>query len=347
VCDRNATTATFASQFSAATAGQTICVASGSYGSFSGSAKSGMVFIRAATGATASMSLDFNGAANISFDGLTIANSTMLNSTKNIVVRNSTFTGVARFDGVVNSNILFDNNTHNNINSCTGCAPARIWLSYGSDAHSGVTIQNSKMIGGSADGIQSGPAINVINNEFANIWEGSCSACHTDVIQLFSGSGGPGVGSTIRGNYIHDSAAGIVAYDGTNDLRIEHNVVANMGNAPIIAGGDSNSIIQWNTVINPGWGSGIDLSSKSGMTSVGTIIRNNIVPQIRLNNGAGGDSRPASNTNNMVPTGGSGGNFNGNPTFTGGTNPTTYTGYKLTTTSPGKGRATDGTDVGI
>ena len=56
-CDRNATTSSFASEVSAASAGQTICLASGSYGTWQGTNKA--ITIRAAAGATASMCYAF------------------------------------------------------------------------------------------------------------------------------------------------------------------------------------------------------------------------------------------------------------------------------------------------
>jgi hypothetical protein len=347
-CDRSATTSTLASQFSAATAGQTICLASGSYGTFSGAAKSGRVTLRAQSGATASMALNFNGASNITLDGLTITGATLLNSTHDITIRNSQFTGFARMDGLSNSNVLLDHNTHNNINSCnSGCYPARIWLSYGSDSPSGVTVQNSQMIGGSSDGIQAGPAMTILNNELANIVEGSCSACHTDAIQLYSGSSA-NVGSTIRGNFIHDSSTGIVAFDGTGHNDIEHNVIWSMHSHGITIGGDKGSTIAHNTVRDVGPNAaGLDLTSKSGQQSVGTVVKDNILKSIALTNGVGGPAQPATNTNNMLGSGATGANFNGTPTFAGGSDPGTFSGFALAAGSAGKNRATDGSDVGI
>jgi len=61
--DRTATPSTFASVWSAAQGGDRILLASGSYGSFSGSgSKSSMVTILPQPGASATMSLSFNGA---------------------------------------------------------------------------------------------------------------------------------------------------------------------------------------------------------------------------------------------------------------------------------------------
>ena len=40
-------------------------------------------------------------------------------------------------------------------------------------------------------------------------------------------------------------------------------------------------------------------------------------------------------------------NFGGTPQFVGGAHPTSYAGFKLAPGSPGKGRASDGLDLGI
>jgi parallel beta-helix repeat protein len=291
------------------------------------------------------MRLRFNGANNVRLKAVTIKGATLIGSTRNIRITASTFTGAVTFDGVVNSNIVLAHNTHNDIDAGGQFAsPARIHLAYPSAQHSGVTIRDSLFSGGSADGIQAGPALNLIDNEFANIREGTCADCHTDAIQLFSGSGGPGVGSTIRGNYIHDCSTGIVAFDGTNDNLIEDNVVEGIGGHSITLGGDSNSIVRHNTVTGP---YGLDLTSRAGTSSRGTVVQDNILPAIYLHNGVGGDASPALNTHNMLRSGATAPNLNGTPIFLGGLNPTTYTGFHLAPTSPGKNAATDTTDVGI
>ena len=56
-------------------------------------------------------------------------------------------------------------------------------------------------------------------------------------------------------------------------------------------------------------------------------------------------SYTASNNLNCACSGTS--NITGTPIFAGGTNPTTYAGYRLAPGSPGKGAASDGTDIGI
>src|ERR1700759_567027 len=68
-CDRSATTSTFASQVSAATAGQTICLASGNYGNFTGTNKA--ITITPASDATPTMKVNFaSGDSAFTIDGL-------------------------------------------------------------------------------------------------------------------------------------------------------------------------------------------------------------------------------------------------------------------------------------
>jgi hypothetical protein len=51
---------------------------------------------------------------------------------------------------------------------------------------------------------------------------------------------------------------------------------------------------------------------------------------------------------NLLPSGGEGAHdIHGQPVFVGGASPTSYAGFALAPGSPGKGAASDGTDVGV
>lgn len=355
-CNINATPANFSSSVSSATAGQTICLATGSYGTWNGTNKA--ITITKQAGATPSLAFNFaSGDANFTLDGLTITDGNIAgnsgnyndaNNPKNITIRNSTFTAAVNIEYIANANILFDNNTHNNIDNNASCTarPARIQLSYSSNTPSGVTIQNSLMDGGNADGIQAGTAFVARNNIFRNIKEKSSSDCaHTDPIQLVGTKG-----AHIVGNFIHNSADGIVAYDGVEDALIEHNVINLVnGRYGIELYADKNSIVRHNTLV---YGTGCEyvacgqiiLDHKSqDPAGVGTVIENNIASGINMDNG----STAAVNRNNMLRSGASGSNFIGTPVYAGGASPTSYSGFLLAGGSPGKNAASDGTDVGI
>ena len=131
----SATPANFASQVAAATNGQTILLASGNYGTWSGTNKN--ITIAPQVGATVTMGINFgtgdsgftingtNGTGKISLSGGKITG-----SANNITIKNSAFTSSLVIDGPINSNILLDNDTFININTTTGGIPAAIHLSY-------------------------------------------------------------------------------------------------------------------------------------------------------------------------------------------------------------------------
>lgn len=357
-CDYNVTTANFSTQLSAATAGQVICLASGGYGTFAGTNKA--VTITKQPGATPSMDLDLRaGDKDFTIDNLTISggnisgnsgNYSDANNPKNITIRNSAFTGALNIEYIANSNILLASNTHNNIDTNSTCtaAPGRIWLSYGGQTASGVTIQDSLFAGGNTDGIQAGTGFTALRNEFRNINEKSANDCaHTDAVQLLGADR-----AVLRGNYIHHSADGIVAYDGVSNATLEYNVIDLVdGRNGIELYSDTNSIIRYNTLVKratcaySGLCGLIDLNHKTvDPAGTGTIVENNIIMAgVNLSNG----STAALNRNNMFVSGALGGNFNGTPVFAGGASPTTWSGYFLGAGSPGLTNATDGGSVGI
>lgn len=332
--------ANVATAVASAAAGSTICLNSGSYGSvtLSGITKSSRVTIRSASGRGASMNLTFqNGTNGITADSVTVTGAALSgSSTKNVTVQNSTFTGSLVINGLANSNVLFDGNTHNNIQGGGQfSSPARIHLSYSSSTPSGVTIQNSQMDGGSADGVQTGVGVNIIGNEFSNIREGSCSDCHTDAIQLLGAAG-----SVIRGNYIHNVATGIVAFDGVTRATIEYNVIDTQGRPwGIELYADDNSIIRHNTLL---YRANCDYNSTCGTISLdhkaadpagrGTIIVDNIATSIATVNG----STYAERHHNLLRSGAVSGDVAGSPIYVGGTIPVTRAGFQLAGNSPGK-----------
>jgi hypothetical protein len=345
--------ANVASAVSGAAAGATVCLNSGSYGSvnLSGVVKNPRVTIRSASGQGASFNLTVqNGTNGITVDSVTMTGGRMTGgTTKNITVRNSAFTSGFTFDGLANANVLFDRNTHNNIEGGGQfSSPARLHLSYSGSVHSGVTIQNSLMDGGSADGVQTGVGVNILDNEFRNIREGSCSDCHTDAIQLLGAAD-----SVIRGNYIHNVATGIVAYDRVTRATIEDNVI-DTASRPwgIELYADSNSVVRHNTLV---YRANCDFNQTCGAIALdhksadpagrGTIIVDNIATSIIVTNG----STYAERHNNLVRSGAASGDISGSPTYVGGSIPTAWAGFQLSASSLGKGDAAvpAGSDIGV
>lgn len=344
-----------AAAVAAAPAGSIICLNSGSYGTvtLSGIVKNPRVTIRSSSGQGAAMRLSISGGTNgIIVDSVTVTGGSITGSTtRNVTIQKSRFTGSMTFTSLSNANVLLDGNTHNNIEGGGQfVSPARLHLNYSASTHSGVTIQNSLMDGGSADGVQTGVGVNILNNEFRNIREGSCGDCHTDAIQLL---GAPD--SVIRGNYIHSSSTGIVAYDGVTRATIEHNVVdLGSGGRPwgIELYADLDSVVRHNTLpfrANCAWNLPcgiIALDRKSAdRAGQGTVVVDNIATRIETSNG----STYAERHHNLVRSGAVAGDMSGAPTYVGGANPTTWAGFQLAAGSLGKGAASDppGSDVGV
>lgn len=342
------------SAVASAAPGSTVCLNPGNHNSLnlSGVAKNPRVTVQSTGGQTAVLSFTFqSGTKGINLNNLTLNESYVYNTARDITVSNSIFKARIVFDGVANANILLDRNIHNNIAAGGWTVkPARIHLPYGSSSHSGVTIQNSVFDGGSADGVQSGVAVNIINNEFKNIREGSCSDCHTDAIQFY---GGPFTGSIIRGNYFYNNSTHITSFGpSVQGVLIEDNVIdAGPAGRPwcIEWYSDVGSTIRHNTCLyraNCAYGLAcgqIDLNRKSAEPAGrGTIVVDNIATSI---NGANG-STWAERHHNLVRSGAVSGDLTGSPSYTGGSLPSTWVGFELTAASLGVGASSDRTNIG-
>jgi hypothetical protein len=348
----DATTATFASVLGSAAHGDIIALTSGNYGTFTGTDKA--VTIQAAPGANAVMQFDFDtGAQAFTIDGITGAGGRIATGARDITIRNTSFSSDLEIHGLAHSNVLLDQDQFLNIDAPAGGAPARLWLSYGCSTASGVTVQRSLFAGGDSDGVQTGCAMTVQDNEFRDIVEHTGTTNHTDSIQCGGGCQG---GLTIRRNWVHQTTPavtqGITAYDRVQDALVEDNVVDILRTESIEWYSDANSIIRHNTLVYhpPGCGSPslpcgtIYLDHKGGdPAGVGTVVADNIATDISLVSG----STVATEDYNLLRTPGSGPHdITGGPTFVGGTTPTTLAGFALGTGSLGKGAAADGSDLG-
>ena len=343
-CTATATPHSLTEVFDAAGPGAVICLANGRYGTFVGGPKPGRVTLRAQHGARPSLSLDFEDAQHVELVGITISEARLAAATRDVTIRDSAFTGFLTIADLVDANVLLDHNTHSNIDTTSHSPPARIHLGYSSATPSGVTIQNSLLAGGDSDGIQTGVGVNIIANEFRDILENGPN--HTDAIQLLGARG-----SIIRGNWIHNSSSGIVAYDGVAQARIENNVI-NLPHRPwgIELNSDDGSVLRHNTLprgscdYNLPCGI-IDVSRRDdGPPGHGTVVIDNVASGISVQNGA----LLAARRNNLLgaePA--SAGDLTGVPRFAGGAQPIRYEGYRLAGGSPGTRAASDGRDVGI
>jgi hypothetical protein len=354
--------ANVASAVSSAANGSTICLNSGNYGivNFYDMARTGYVTLTSVSGTGAIMAPKVGNSDNIRFDRMSLTNMLINNASTNIQITNSTFlpnkTGLAV---VASSKILVDNVDFTKVNQATWSG--RISLNNASYS----TITNSKFVGvgsdsanvkaGASDGIMvvGKAANNTIgpNNLFADILQSSCDVAnpgsHCDSIQFY----GAGPGNVITGNHFVNDNIFVMAPDGLDKLTVTNNVF-NGDAFPTydwkIQFGSANGVLfEHNTLTN----TGVTFDSKPGNSASTNIsAKNNIIKDksIKTSGGSGctpncvfdhnlfGTSGKAVGTSNII----------GIPTFTGGTKPTTFAGYQLSSNSLGYLKATDGKDTG-
>jgi hypothetical protein len=216
----HATPSTFASMFSQAQAGDTVYLASGSYGSFNGGSKSGMVTVAADSGASPTMSGGSFGS-----------------SVRNITIRGVTFTGPVEVSpGSSPMNLVFDGDTWGNVGHSIHEGRLSI-VGGGSASGNGVQVKNSTFgPGGCSDGIQDSSKGTEIGpgNEFKGIVQGGCSE-HADAIQPYASNY-----IYIHDNYLHDNEQGIMSPDGVSTgYRISNNVIHTSTGYPCMHLGDT------------------------------------------------------------------------------------------------------------
>lgn len=340
-CDLNATTANFASQLTAATTGQTICLSTGNYGTFSGTNKA--VTIKAASGANPVMNLDFgNGDTGFTLDGMTGMSGDIVGSASNITIKNSIFTSSIHVGTTVaNANIILDGNTHMNISPGQYDYAGRIHLD-ATGVPCGITVRNSTISGGYSDGIRADcNGILIEGNKFIDIQD--AEPYHADPIQVYGGRN-----VIIRRNLFDNRGttglpnASVAAYvmltDGQS-ITLEDNVFRSPGYTFLIEMGvDSGSSIIQNNTAEAGTCSYGQACGQYSIAGGSPTVRNNIVGRV-----------PTSGSVYNMAYGGSvsGSNFLGTPIFVGGATRTNYEDFYLATGSPGKNAGSDGKDVGI
>lgn len=340
------------SAISAASPGQTICLNSGSYGSVSlpNIAKTSYVTVQSVSGKSASLALNINGSNRLKFQNLTISSLDIGGSaTKNITVSGSTFTGqaVLRMDGNSNANILLDSNTFDNISVCSNCYEGRLEVIGGTNPV-GVTVSNNHFGGpGESDGIQIGAPGVVIGP--GNVFDGIKQlnyGRHVDAIQGYGQSY-----TTITGNYFVNNDIQIMMPDGGKSENINNNVfiAANAGNNGIQLGTHTDGIFSHNTVKNITVN--MDKKVENSTPSKNAVARNNIMINSFFKTVDSAGNAACSNCTfefNLSTNAGAYGTNSliGTPTFVGGSNPSTWGGYQLTSTSLGYRAASDGQDMG-
>jgi hypothetical protein len=347
-----------------AAAGSTICLEAGNYGEIEvNTSKSSMVTIEPANGVSQSQAVlgytDVKTSSNLTFEGLTIAGGndgsesspathihwvgdaftsglciqTPTSANIDVLVESSTFVDI-NTPGCGNEGRLQVNGDNKNVSGTNGVVIAHDLFETASPrgCTDGVNIT------GGASGTVIGPG-----DEFSGMEQGSCDPEHVDPIQFY---GGPD--TTVTGDYFHGNSDGIMSPDGNGSpMTVTNNVFDTDGEYPnqIVIGGGGGDVIEHNTFGN---GASIRIGAVNvGPTADDETIRNNIITG-ELDLTEGQSSSGWTIEYNLVEgaTIGSHG-IDARPIYVGGgSEPSTWAGWELTSTSPGHGAASDGTNMG-
>lgn len=362
----------------AATAGNTICMNTGSY-LFNGSepfGQPGLYLIHFASdvnvvpvsGATVSIAA-MNGGSNyhLNFDGspgtMNIAGFDWDTADDTPEPSNHlTFKHINWTQGMmirVHGNggdqyILVDDNTFNGIPGASGFEGRLEVRGYSTVSDVGVTIQNSLFTGNPgatvdgqpcSDGVQiigGAYGVKILNDEFTGIVQGICAA-HSDAIQLDGSSH-----TLIQHNYVHDDETGIMAPDGGDTEQVINNAFYHIAAQSLQFADHHNDLIQHNTFAgttsSAGW---CGHKPPSGPTSTGCVVTDNVF-QTAPNPGDVG-----SNTEdyNLCPVGNTdcaaASDVLAAPVYVGGATPSMFAGFALDSSSPGYHVGSDGQSMGV
>jgi hypothetical protein len=345
-CNRTATSDdTLQREFAAANPGQTVCLAAGRYGTFRGGTKPGAVAVRARPGDAVSIAVDFNPAVNVRVEGVTVRTAFVGGPSRDVTLARSRFTGLAavNVDQMADANVVFDRNTHADIDTCATCRQGRVHVEGDSGSPSGVVIRNSVFSGGNSDGVRAdGDGVSIVGNEFTSIREEG--SFHTDPIQIYGGTD-----VAIRGNFFHDNqvAAPIMMADGGAGNVVEDNVVAPGGYTwAIVWYSDDGSVIKHNTFADGECENQVrcglvNVGEKDGAApGRGTVFSDNVLGGIRSESAS---AFTADHNLTREPLAGDA-NVSGLPEYVGPGS--RYRGYRLAPGSLGRRDASDGGDRG-
>ena len=356
-----------ASVVSSAPNGSTICMNTGDYGvaNLSNIARTGFVTLQSTSGNGAAISPRISNSAFIKFQMMTLRDMLIQNCSTNIQVLGNTWaqdtSGIVVTDNgfncsATNKKILIDGNKF--VNTRPAWAEGKIGLV----SVNGVVITNNliqgQSTGNGGDGIQTGGSLANIyigpGNIFRDIRQGPCDSSpgvpHCDSIQFV----GDCPTCTINGNWFDNVEVVLQHHDASIPVIFTNNLVTNAAQMWVYStpGNASNSRIEHNTFYNLGlaiWG-----TTGSGVSdTTGLIGRNNII--------LGSSGQPSTCAagactfaNNLCQTTSQCG-FNasiaiiGTPTFTGGAlgSINSWAGWRLTSSSIGYGKGSDGQSVGV
>lgn len=285
-CDLDATPATFAAQVAVANPGQTICLKTGDYGTWSGTDKA--ITVTAAGASTPTMQVNFaGGAAGFTLSGMNGMGGMIGSGASDITIENSTFAQQLYVEGTMENIVVMHDSFTYPVESTADGPNSKIFLDTTPATGNGtaITVEYNDIENGDLDGVNvgGGSGIQIIGNYIADLCD--LGVNHTDDIQFESGTG-----DLVALNYLYESedcpVQGITSYDGgTDGLTIEDNVVDIPRDWGIELYSDQDSVVAFNTLVwhpaaysefgdGTGW---ISLDNKTGdPPSTGTTVEDNI-----------------------------------------------------------------------
>ncbi|HEY3758593.1 MAG TPA: hypothetical protein VGL37_02440 [Solirubrobacteraceae bacterium] len=347
-----------------AAAGSTICLQAGNYGEIEvDTTKSSAVTIEPAAGVSQSQAVlgftDVTTSSNLTFEGLTIAGANDGNSSSpathihwigdaftrglciqtptsaniDVLVEGSTFVDIDT-PGCGNEGRVEVNGDNKNVSGTNGVVISHDLFETASP--SGCT--DGVNITGGASGTQIGPG-----DEFIGMEQGSCDPEHVDPIQFYGAEH-----TTVTGDYFHANSDGIMSPDGNGSpMTVTDDVFDTDGEYPnqIVIGGGGGDVIEHDTF---GHGASVRIGSVNvGPTASDETIKNNVITGgIELTEG---QSDAGWTIEYNLTSGNEGGQHGveGKPTYVGGgSEPSTWAGWELTSTSLGHNAASNGADIG-
>jgi hypothetical protein len=355
--------ANVAAAVSAAANGSVVCLNPGNYGTvkLTNIDRSDFVTLRSTSGVGARMSVEeVYGSRFIRFDSLTFDQATVrecstdiqfINSTwvpgggglsfqyttscpqsdMRLVVDGGTFASVARaaYEGRLSARGVRGLTIKNSLFSGQPSNPA--------DASDGV------MLVGNSTNVTIGPG-----NVFRDIVQAQCGSVHCDAIQMY----GNGSGTVINGNYFVNNTVHVGNYDGGSpNTKITNNIFdRGQSGQNLQIGGIQGMLMEHNTFRGVVLGIG---TKSANQQHSGWVVQNNIFDASSFvasgdQPGCGGDCvmryNLKSNGGSTSPAGSS--SLTGNVVYAGSGSPSNWSGWALAATSPGKGAASDGRDMG-
>ena len=283
--------------------------------------------------------------SNITLDGITIAGAeigTDSAASTHFHIINSNFTGTSVVrGGATNSNkdILFDSDRLVGLNQGGGYE-GRIEVIGNAN---GVTISNSYFSQGCSDGVQwfnGADGLVIDHNEFTNMIQGSCAPTHVDPMQSLGGK------ATITNNYFHNNSTGLMDSDGglSDNSVISNNVFAAPNEQAVLQLANCHNLLIDHNVFNgvfPRFG-----AMNTGQVCSNVTVTNNVMTAgFAFDQSQGAFTWDYNLTSDSTARGSHG--VNGSPIFQGGSNPTSWSGFALASTSPGHNAASNGKDIGI